>query len=498
MRKEQLIGQGALELLLLIGGAVLVTAIVLSLILSPTLSSTKLIVEGNLNVYTNNVSLDNPTGSLGGSGGDGGSGSGSGSGGSGSGGGGGGTSPACGNGVLEAGEACDDHNLIDGDGCSSSCQIETPAPFCGDGIVNGSESCDGGVGTNTCESFGFTEGTLTCTGCAFDTTACESGIPFAELKAGTFSGILHCGGPTYGYGQYPEYLEGFSTTKPAMFVHYFGLTPIRFSIEKLIGILQGEIDKYAKGGTLGNAIPFIGISFTESTSDDLIGIGHEMDVANGVYDENLMKVIQVFKDYNKPFFIRPGFEFNGSWNGYQPAGYILAYRHIYDKFQEAGVTKGIWVWDHMPLGNLAPFQDYYPGDAYVDYYGVNMFGSAWGAALSPVYMSKTNAFLAHAAAHHKPVLIPESAPNVEYTINAAPPDNGTEAEAQDAWTKWFTPYLAFINNPATNIKGFCYSNGNYSTVPGYATWGNMSLQTSWLKDEWQDELNSPQYVHESP
>jgi len=32
----------------------------------------------------------------------------------------------CGNGVVEAGEACDDGNLIDGDGCSSACQLEHP------------------------------------------------------------------------------------------------------------------------------------------------------------------------------------------------------------------------------------------------------------------------------------------------------------------------------------------------------------------------------------
>ena len=31
----------------------------------------------------------------------------------------------CDNGIVEAGESCDDGNRIDGDGCSSSCTIET-------------------------------------------------------------------------------------------------------------------------------------------------------------------------------------------------------------------------------------------------------------------------------------------------------------------------------------------------------------------------------------
>jgi len=32
--------------------------------------------------------------------------------------------PLCGNGIVEHGEACDDGNLVNGDGCSSDCQIE--------------------------------------------------------------------------------------------------------------------------------------------------------------------------------------------------------------------------------------------------------------------------------------------------------------------------------------------------------------------------------------
>ncbi len=34
------------------------------------------------------------------------------------------TPPGCGNGIIDPGEACDDANLIDGDGCSSACQDE--------------------------------------------------------------------------------------------------------------------------------------------------------------------------------------------------------------------------------------------------------------------------------------------------------------------------------------------------------------------------------------
>ena len=46
-------------------------------------------------------------------------------------------SPTCGDGVIDSGEQCDDGNLIDGDGCSASCQNEGATPeICNDNIDN--------------------------------------------------------------------------------------------------------------------------------------------------------------------------------------------------------------------------------------------------------------------------------------------------------------------------------------------------------------------------
>lgn len=54
--------------------------------------------------------------------------------------------PGCGNGVVEAGEACDDGNVFNDDGCSASCVIE----ICGDGVphTNLGETCDDGNTVN--------------------------------------------------------------------------------------------------------------------------------------------------------------------------------------------------------------------------------------------------------------------------------------------------------------------------------------------------------------
>src|SRR5262249_55082423 len=50
------------------------------------------------------------------------------------------TATACGDGILDPGEICDDGNAIDGDGCDNNC---TPTG-CGDGVVTAGEDCDDG------------------------------------------------------------------------------------------------------------------------------------------------------------------------------------------------------------------------------------------------------------------------------------------------------------------------------------------------------------------
>lgn len=60
----------------------------------------------------------------------------------------GGPPPACGDAVVDPGEACDDGNVMGGDGCSPTCTVEA----CGNGVVDQGEACDDGnmVSTDAC------------------------------------------------------------------------------------------------------------------------------------------------------------------------------------------------------------------------------------------------------------------------------------------------------------------------------------------------------------
>ncbi len=84
--------------------------------------------------------------------------------------------PVCGDGIVS--EACDDGATVGGDGCSPTCTIEpgyscsgapstcTLSPVCGDGVVNGTDSCDDGgtTGGDGCDATCQVESGYSCSG----------------------------------------------------------------------------------------------------------------------------------------------------------------------------------------------------------------------------------------------------------------------------------------------------------------------------------------------
>src|SRR5207249_2019977 len=81
----------------------------------------------------------------------------------------------CGDGVVEAGEECDDGNLVDGDCCSSSCQFEPSTTTCrpAAGPCDVAEFCTGRSGT--CPADTFQPATFECRGA---TGSCDAADAF--------------------------------------------------------------------------------------------------------------------------------------------------------------------------------------------------------------------------------------------------------------------------------------------------------------------------------
>ena len=111
----------------------------------------------------------------------------------------------------------------------------------------------------------------------------------------------------------------------------------------------------------------------------------------GDHDSEIRRWARELRDFGYPVLFRPMCEMNGDWipwsgiaNGNSPADYIPAWRHIHDIFMEERAYNVDWLWspnrDGSTADAISTFDNYYPGDAYVDYIGLS--GYNWGSMYS--------------------------------------------------------------------------------------------------------------------
>ena len=105
----------------------------------------------------------------------------------------------------------------------------------------------------------------------------------------------------------------------------------------------------------------------------------------GDHDAYIRQWAQGAAAWGKPFYLRWAHEMNGNWypwspgvNGNTHAEYVSAWKHIHDIFQEEGATNVRWVWGPNVRVGDEKFADLYPGDAYVDWVGID--GYNWGTS----------------------------------------------------------------------------------------------------------------------
>jgi glycosyl hydrolase family 26 len=111
---------------------------------------------------------------------------------------------------------------------------------------------------------------------------------------------------------------------------------------------------------------------------------HNIDFAkiiDGSLDATIMARANASKALGKNFFLDFAAEMNGdeAWSGNNAPQYVSAYRHIHDLFVAAGANNVVWVWCPNVTdtdGGNQTTMDYYPGDVYVDWTGVD--GYNWG------------------------------------------------------------------------------------------------------------------------
>jgi len=212
---------------------------------------------------------------------------------------------------------------------------------------------------------------------------------------------------------------------------------------------------------------------TSSFDNSVIVIGLYMvnqlgRIINGSNDNSIRNLATWVKNQDRPVFIRIGYEFDGSWNNYNPSQFVNAWRHIVHVFDEEEVRNAAYVWQSAGI-NSPNIANWYPGDEYVNWLGYSHF-DVFNAGRS---------IRTFAEDHDKPIMIAEAAPKVD--LKAI---NGTTV-----WNNWFSKLFDSIYNN-DNIKALAYINVNWDIQQQWQGqgWGDSRVQVNEIVEEnWRRE-----------
>lgn len=219
--------------------------------------------------------------------------------------------------------------------------------------------------------------------------------------------------------------------------------------------------------------------------------GHN-DVAKnagkGKYDGVIRQYSAWAKTVKRPIYLRIGYEFDGPHNVLEPDEYVVAYRRIVDLMRAEGVDNIAFVWHsygHETYRDY-PLSDWYPGDEYVDWVGISIFGPPYaGADLAP----EGDALLDLAKKHQKPVMIAETNP-----VEGITKDNA------DVWDQWFVNFFSLTYSK--NIRAISFINEDWKrlTIDGLPEdWTDARLYNNeQISKAWFRETNKDRYLKQSP
>jgi len=142
-------------------------------------------------------------------------------------------------------------------------------------------------------------------------------------------------------------------------------------------------------------------------------------IANGKYDGYLRQQAERAKAAHRQILVRWGYEMNlpggvyGSHvQGETPQSFIAAWRHIVAVFRSAGASNVKWVWSpNTDCAGHCPFSQYFPGDAYLDWLGLDgyNFASAHNAGWVSLHYVFGTSYSTITSLSHKPLMFAEVA-----------------------------------------------------------------------------------------
>ncbi|HEX2027909.1 MAG TPA: cell wall-binding repeat-containing protein [Nitriliruptorales bacterium] len=113
-------------------------------------------------------------------------------------------------------------------------------------------------------------------------------------------------------------------------------------------------------------------------------------IASGAHDALIRQRAREVAAFGADVMLRLAHEMNGDWYPWSgdrngggttgPQRYVAAWRRVHDLFEAEGATNAVWVWapNHVdvPQEPWNQWTSYYPGDAHVDWVGIDAYN--WG------------------------------------------------------------------------------------------------------------------------
>ncbi|MFC1736678.1 PKD domain-containing protein [Candidatus Hydrogenedentota bacterium] len=212
------------------------------------------------------------------------------------------------------------------------------------------------------------------------------------------------------------------------------------------------------------------------------------DIPSGAYDEQLDTYIQIYHKYqDRPIIQRIGHEFNLHFQADKQA-YIDAYRYWVSYVRARGVNNVAFTWDYYPTktwnSNHAAWMDYYPGDSYVDWWGIDVFdpcdkGDAFEAQL--------HAYTGDAAARGKPVGVPECTPRKKNTSR-------TQTLEDSDWEWWYKGFFEWIESDG--VKAVWMTNKDWRLSGTWSDWGDANIvNNAYVLANYKSEMQESKWIH---
>jgi hypothetical protein len=276
------------------------------------------------------------------------------------------------------------------------------------------------------------------------------------------------------------------------------------------GAVVGYIDMYLNGlektvdwGAGRGNISELARTYPNSALVVAVYAVDTLDTINaGSADDTITLMINTLKSYNRPVYLRFGYEFDGNWNNYDPKAYKAAFTRIKNRIDALSANKQIaMVWQSSTYcydGNIdtlggRDFADWYPGDNFVDFVAVSFFTPSARSDTTNgtcgVNNEAVDKLASFARTHNKPLMIAEATP-YGYTTEARTWRGNPVTDAQIA--VWYKDYFAWIDQ--NNVRIVTYINANWNKQRMWeagGVWGDSRVEAnSTIKSLWEKATSS--------